>query len=122
MSVFRDAAVHDFVEHMATHIRAEYPDKLTKRSDQGVIEFLRHTIAEANAQHIETAGAIAVLIELMMEYGEKFELVPSSDRQWAKNMLAHPTLPDYIRLETIRDRFARSTGGRRIVPVGVAKK
>ena len=48
--------------------------------------------------------AVAVLIELMLDYGEGFEKSP--DRDWAMKFLEHPELPAPVKVGVIRDRFA----------------
>jgi hypothetical protein len=111
-----DAAVHDFIDRTVRHIAHEYPDIYRIRGSEDTAEFVRRTVHGAMRDGIRTVGALAVLIELKIEYGEKFELAPTSDREWARILLAHPVLPDYLKLEAVRERFAKRTDGRRIVP------
>jgi hypothetical protein len=58
-------------------------------------------------------------MDLMFEWGERFEYAP--DGAWARDVLAHPALPDHMKVMLISTRFAKCTGGRRLVRFAAKK-
>lgn len=107
------AKVQHFRDRMAKHLAAEHPGRCEAMGEQGTMELIQRGI-DAGARHgIDTEGAVGVLIELMVEHGERFERSP--DRAWVHEILAHPTLPGQLKVTLIRDRLAARAGGRRVV-------
>ncbi|HJZ59725.1 MAG TPA: hypothetical protein VKE74_32585 [Gemmataceae bacterium] len=116
LEVLRRFAVDGFVDQMVGYVAAEFPRHYEVLGQEGTREFIRRVIRTAAGHGVTTIGAVAVLIELMLQFGERFERSP--DRVWANNILAHPTLPDHVKVDAIRDRFVARTGGRVLVPAG----
>jgi hypothetical protein len=84
--------------------------------EAGTRELTDRTLRAAANHGIENSGGILVLLDLQLQYGERFERSP--DAEWARNMLAHPSLPGHIKMAAIQDRFDARTGGRKLVPQG----
>jgi hypothetical protein len=106
--------VEQFVERMAHHIAVEFPRHYEEMGEAGTREFISEAIKKGRRHQVAAQGAVAVLIELMLDFGRDFERSP--ERAWAKTMLDHPTLPDAVKMGAIRDRMMARTGGRRILP------
>ena len=113
MEVFRRQAVDRFVERMVQHVAREFPDRYAALGEAETEDFVRTAIKRAAKYRIEHEGAVAVYIELMLEFGEGFERAPN--REWAGNILANVELPGVKRIDMIRERFSVATRGRRIV-------
>lgn len=99
---------------MVSYIASEYPEKYQQMQETGTQEFIRRGMEKAAARGLRSRGAVAGFIDLMLKFGENFELAP--DRVWANHTLAHPTLPDYLKVEAVRERFESQTQGRIIRP------
>ena len=100
---------------LIAHLLTNYPAPSAAIGDDVAVRaFVRRGMERAAANDIATAGAITAFVELLVQFGEKFERSP--DRIWAANILAHPVLPGYIKVGAIRDRFAERTGGRVLIP------
>lgn len=109
----RLARIRRFVDDMVAHIAAEYP---THYGRMGLVEtraFVERSIQAAGKMRIETMGSVGALTELRLIYGDNLERAP--DREWARNILAHRTLPDYIRVGAVQDRLSERAGGRTLV-------
>ena len=50
----------------------------------------------------------------MVEFGEELENSP--DKEWADEMLAHPTMPASLKMTLIYQRLTEQSQGRVIVP------
>ena len=115
VAVFRQARIDAFVHDMVHYIAAEYPTHYARLGPAGTREFVTRTLASATRMGIELEGAAGVLIELWLMFGEQFERSP--DRVWARKILAHPKLPDFVRVEAVQNRLLERTGGRVLVVV-----
>lgn len=113
IDVFRDVLRQDFILTTVARIKANFPESYRRLGDQGATLFVENTIEKASRHNVYTAGAVVALIELMLDFGEDFERSP--DRQWAKCMLQHPTLPEDVKLAAMRERMTALTQGRRII-------
>lgn len=109
------AKLQRFEERMAQYVAAEYPRRYASLMEEGTRRLIRNGIEFGTHHGIETEGALAVLIELMVEFGMQFERSP--DRAWAERMLALSSIPGPIKVAAIRERFDERTGGRRILIV-----
>lgn len=108
-------AAERFGENMRATLARDYPRHYAALGDDGAGQFVRRCIAAAAGLGVTTTGAVAVLIELMLQYGERFERSP--DREWINNILANTDVPDFLRVGAVRDRLATWTGGRTFVAV-----
>jgi hypothetical protein len=115
VAVFRADAQRRFAERMRAYIADEYPRRYEALGEEGTKELVQKGIEAAEGYGIDTEGPTAVLIELMVDFGEKLERSP--DRAWAERILAHPALPGQVKVTAIRERLTERTGGRPIVPV-----
>jgi hypothetical protein len=115
MHVFGTNMQGQFVDRMVKHLAKEFTVRYTAWRDDGAREFVQRVILAGEQNGVRSIGAVAVLIELMAEFGEQFELSP--DKVWARKLLAHPTLPDRPKIDALRDRLASRTGGRTIVQI-----
>ena len=115
VAVFRQARIDAFVHDMVQYISAEYPTHYQHLGPAGTREFVLRALASATRMGIELEGAVGVLIELWLMFGEQLERAP--DRVWARRILAHPRLPDFVRVETVQNRLLERTGGRVLVAV-----
>ena len=97
---------------MATSVAADYPDRFRDVGDAGIRQLINRAIETGRQYGIETEGAVAVLIQLMIYFGERFELSP--DRDWAFEMLAHPVAPPTLRISLVRDRMLARSQGRMV--------
>jgi len=103
-----------FVDQMARYLAAEYPLHCRDTTRVELHEFVDRSVRAAVAMGIDTEGAMGVLAELRLVYGESFERAP--DRAWIRNILAHRRLPGYVKIEAIQDRLSEKTAGRVLVP------
>jgi hypothetical protein len=108
MAVFSDFYKQSFEDRMAANIMRDHPERFheTGRAKQ----LIARAIETGRRYGIETEGGVAVLIQLMICFGENFELSP--DRQWAFDMLAHPVAPAVLRISLVRDRMLSRSQGR----------
>ena len=115
VAVFRADAQRRFAERMRAYIAEEYPARYQTLGDEGTRQLIQKGIEAGERHGIDTEGATAVLIELMLDFGERFERTP--DRAWAERILARPDLPGQVKVTAVRERLTERTGGRPIVPV-----
>src|SRR5688572_31074858 len=113
MATFEERLRGDFQARLVSHIAAEYPQRFQELGEAGTTRLVLAGLDKAAAHNVTAAGAVAVLIELMVEVGSDFERSP--DRKWAQTMLAHPTLPGHLKIEVIQHRIRSRTQGRPIV-------
>lgn len=119
MEVFRRHAVDRFVDRMVRHVAAEYPARYEELGDAYCEHFVRATIDRAATYRIDREGAVAVFMELLLDYGDDLELAP--DREWVMNILENTGLRGSAKVDMIRERVSNATGGRRIVPLPVVR-
>jgi hypothetical protein len=111
---FRRARVAQFVDTLVAYLAVEYPIHCERLGKGEIRGFVERSMSAAALLGIDTEGAIGVLTELRLVYGENLERAP--DREWARNILAHKTLPGYIKVEAVQNRLSEKTGGRVLVP------
>jgi hypothetical protein len=113
MAVFENESRETFIARMVAKIKSEFPDSYRDIGEAGAAGFVRESMIKAAAKQVYSQDAVAILIELLLDFGNDFVRAP--ERKWAKRMLEHTSLPDHIRLIEIRDRMAKFTQGRRII-------
>lgn len=106
-------AVERFVDEVTQVLADDHPPKVDELGVPGIRATVLAAIEKGEALNIRNEGAVAVLAELMLLFGEDFRRSP--DRAYAEKLLAHPTLPDYARVEAARQRMCATTQGRTIV-------
>ena len=114
MAHFRHVRMQKFVDNMVDYIAAAYPTHCERLQKNEIRAFVDRSIAAAARLGVNTEGAIGVLTELRLVYGEELERAP--DREWALNILAHRRLPGHIKVEAVQNRLSEKTGGRVLVP------
>lgn len=118
VAVFRTDAEKRFAERMRAYLAEEYPARCAALGAEGTKQLVWKGMETAGRYGIDTEGpdsATVGLIELMVEWGERLERSP--ERAWAERILAEPDVPGSVRVTAVRERFAASTGGRRLVVV-----
>ncbi|MES2163573.1 MAG: hypothetical protein V4476_20640 [Pseudomonadota bacterium] len=113
LETFRLLARKRFEDDMVAHVRTSYPDQYGPWGDAGTRELVRGAVRKGAALGITARGAVAVLIELMVEVGREFELSP--ERQWAHAVLANPELPGHVKVDVVQARIRARTLGRKLV-------
>ena len=113
MSVLERVSDDTYTERMVRYISREYPRQYQAMGPIGTSEFVRGAIQKGRRNHVETRGGLAVLIELMIAFGESFQNSPHQD--WANELLAHPTLPAPIKMRILHDRMTALSQGRVVV-------
>jgi hypothetical protein len=118
LDAFSAASIGNFEVRMVEYLETEYPTRAESLGVAGLAELVRQGIQSAATHELRSAGAIAIWIELILQFGEDLKLSP--ERAWAGRILAHPRLPDHIKLEVIRERLTAGTAGRPIVRATIA--
>ena len=113
MGVFRQARLGAFVDRMTRHLETEFPSQFERLGPSGTRAFVERSLASAAGLGIKLEGALGALIEIWFVYGEQFERAP--EREWARNILAHPRLPDHVKVAALQDRLDQTSGGRVLV-------
>jgi len=114
MKALGEASVASFEDRVLRQTATAYPDQYSEMGESGLRSLIRRAIKTARAHGIDTEGGVAVLLELMILFGEKFERSP--ERKWANEMLRDPDLPGLLKIRLIRERIMSSTQGRPVVP------
>lgn len=110
IDAFTDALRERFVSRMVAHVAETYPRQFEEAGETATRALVTDGIEVGRANGVTTEGALATLIELMIEVGPAFERSP--DRAWARNILGHPTLPGEAKMERIQQRIRARTEGR----------
>lgn len=114
MAAFQTEVERHFAERVEAHIAHSYP-KHARALGEARLRALVKTGLEARTRlGIVGDGTAVTFIELMVEFGERFERAP--ERAWAEQMLADEALPGDVKVRAIRARFDAMTGGRRLSP------
>lgn len=113
LRVFQQDAIAQFEGVMLERIRITFPSQYERLGETGAREFIRRAIGSGARYQVTTRGAVGVLIELMLQYGEQFENSP--DPSWAWKVFTHGALPAHLKVDSIRDRFDPLLQGRTIV-------
>jgi hypothetical protein len=113
MAALERIPYNSYIERMVSYISKEYPRQFQDMGQIGTSEFVMEAIRKGRRNHIETQGGIAVLIELLIAFGENFQNSPHKD--WANELLAHPTLPAQIKMRILLERMTALSQGRVVV-------
>lgn len=112
LSLLSESRVADFIERWVRSLRTEHPDRFGA-AERPARDLVERVIAWGRGNHVSTEAGIAVLLQLVVAFGESFELSP--DREWALNLLAHPTLPPALKTGLLRERMMNRSQGRIVV-------
>lgn len=110
LDALRRGRVETFVDDLLAYLEAEYPTHRERLGRPGLRSLVERSVEAAAGLGICNEGALGVFTELRLVYGEDLERAP--DRRWAKNILRHSTLPDYIKVAAVQDRLSERAGGR----------
>jgi hypothetical protein len=115
VAAFRQSAIDAYALDAAKHLLTNFPGpSAALGGETGVRAFVQRGIERGRQSGVETEGAVTVLLELWIQFGENFERSPL--REFTKNILAHPTLPGDAKADLIRGRHEELTGGCVVVP------
>ena len=123
MLIIRDAqiaalgrsAADRFTVSVCEYLTVHFPGPAARLAGlPGMQAFVRRGIQKASGFGVATEGAVTVLLELWIQFGEDFERSPL--RAFARNILANPDLPGTAKAELIRDRHQEISGGCVMVP------
>jgi hypothetical protein len=99
-----------YIDRMVDSVAKDYPRQFDAMGSSGTRDLVGRAIKKGHANHVDTQGGVAVLLQLMIEFGEEFELSP--DKAWADEVLAHASLPPQLRVRLMRDRMRARSHGR----------
>ncbi len=99
-----------YVDRMVDSVAKDYPRQFEAMGATGTRDLVVHAIEKGRKNHVETEGGVAVLLQLMIEFGEDFENSP--DKAWADEVLAHPKLPAQLKARLMRERMRARSHGR----------
>ena len=116
VKILEKARRRDFEDRLLAIIAAEYPASYKSLEEKGVRELINRAIVLGEANRIRTEGGVTSLTGLIIQYGESFEHSPEGD--WARGVLAHPTMPEQLKLDILLEQMAGRTRGRIVVPQG----
>jgi hypothetical protein len=114
MEVFSAAAQRTWEDRMVAYIAHDFPNRYDEMGEAGARQLIRVAVRHGGEFGIDTRSSIAGLIELMIAFGEAFELSP--DRAWARRMMANQDAPPDLRVHLMRERMMAISQGRVIVP------
>src|SRR5687768_10032550 len=104
MAAFRADAQQRFAERMQAYVAAEYPLHHDALGDEGTRQLIRTGIELGVRYQLGGEGPVAVLIELMVQFGERLERSP--DRAWAERILQQPGLPGAVKVSAVQERLS----------------
>ena len=114
MRLFEQLSRESWVDRMAQSVVTNYPSRFEAMDSAEAPDFIVRAIEKGSRNHVETEGGVAMLIDLMVQFGENFE--NSRDKAWADEILAHPTLPPEVKLPLMYRRMTQLSRGRVVVP------
>jgi hypothetical protein len=115
IAALAQSATDRFTANASEYLTVHFPGAAAKLGGlPGVWMFVQRGIHKARGFGVVTEGAVTVLLELWIQFGEDFERSPL--RAFARNILANPDLPGSAKAELIRDRHQEMTGGCVMVP------
>lgn len=110
LSAFRQSAIEGFAADAVNHLLTHFPaPSAVLGGEPAVRQLVQRGIARGSHFGLDTTGALLVMLELWIQFGENFERSPL--REFTGNILAHPQLPGEAKAGLIRDRHHELTGG-----------
>ena len=100
-------------DRMVEIIARDYPNRYQEAGDAAVRQLIQFGVKRGGEFGIDTETSLAVLIELMIAFGQEFALSPN--RAWAHRMMANRAAPPDLRLHLMRDRMMAASHGRAVV-------
>jgi hypothetical protein len=100
-------------DRMVDIIAHDYPNRYQEAGDPAVRQLIRFAVKRGGEFGVDTETSLAALVELMIAFGQEFELSPN--RAWARRMMANRAAPPDLRLHLMRDRMMTTSHGRPVV-------
>ena len=108
ITAFQQAAVTDFEERMAAHLREIFPHEAADRGVAALRALIRRGIDRAARHDIHQEYGACLYLHLMLALGEQFDDDPKIP--WARAALTEPDLDASLRIERLHDRvFAQDS-------------
>ncbi len=79
MAVLGEGRYNSYIDRMVRYLIKEYPRQFQARGLVGTREFVTAAIQKGRRNHVEAPGGLAVLIELMVAFGDNFQNSPHHD-------------------------------------------
>jgi hypothetical protein len=100
-----------YIEQTTDHLLKHFSDccKAAFEGGQQVRAFVASGVDKASILNVNTPTATTALLELWLQFGSNFERSPA--RTWTMNILSHPELPGAAKIDAIRERHLKLTGG-----------
>jgi hypothetical protein len=102
-----------FVDRLWRHLAEAYPSWSVALSEPDARAWVAQAVEFGEQSGVRSAQALATLVELLVEFGDGFANSP--DAGWARDLLAHPNLPDRLKVTLLSERMRARSAGRRVV-------
>lgn len=106
-------AEQEFENALCTHVATAFPSRFTEFGEDGTRGFVSRNRQRALRHGIDTMGGIVTFIELLLTFGEDFELSP--DGSEAAILLQDSSLPGQVKIAFLTECLLKRTGGRKII-------
>ena len=111
LATLRQGLIDSYLDELAAHLHFNFAEPAAQVGDRAALrKFAQQARATSARYGIETRGGVAIMAELMLQFGENLQWSPL--REWTFNILETPRLPGQLKIETIRDKYFALTGGR----------
>lgn len=115
LEVFRRRGEDRFVERMVARVAVAFPSRFARLKVDGIRALVRDAMQVGARDGVRSETAVALLIELWVTFGAQLERSP--EQAWALELLAHPRLPDTLKLQLMHERLTALSAGRPVVSV-----
>ncbi|MBS1835218.1 MAG: hypothetical protein JST65_21035 [Acidobacteria bacterium] len=110
LAAFGSAATRQFAEELREFLEVHFPQSCCALGgDAEFTAFVQRAIHEARALGVESANGVQALATVWLQFGFRFERSPL--KEWARNILAHPSLPGEAKALSIFERHEAETQG-----------
>jgi hypothetical protein len=110
MAAFASAAVRQFADDLQEFLKFHFPQPCRALGgDVEVTAFVQRAIRESQSVGVDSANGVQALATVWLQFGFRFERSPL--REWARNILAHPSLPGEAKARSIFERHEAETQG-----------
>jgi hypothetical protein len=102
LRAFEQAALEQFEDRMAAHVREEFPEEWEGLGEATVRQHIGHGLAKAESYGITAEQDVCLYIDLVILLGPNFDTDPTMP--WARAILRDPGRPDpSARMEHLYD-------------------
>lgn len=109
-AAFGAAAASTFAAELQTFLSARFPESCRALGNEAnLTAFVERAIQEAKALGVESTTGVQALATLWLQFG--FRLQRSPIKTWARNILAHPSLPGEAKALSVFERHEAETQG-----------